>query len=255
MARKGLFWTPPGPRAEDVFTDREQSREVLRSFFRELLARPFTPDERFTPIKAFHGVGGAGKTALRNKAVDDFRRETSDQGGYPLAFAEVDLDSDIVTPEYPIFELFFRHLRTALKKVEVPLPLFDVYCLAWKARLAESGDFGREQIEELLGKHEQTAGFVGTLWEQAKDYATTVKGARLLLHTAIAFRDRRRRQRYDERFPALELAELTNADFEQYAPLILAEDLIDFLTTQGERNSHPYALCLLIDGFERIRRR
>jgi hypothetical protein len=43
MARgEGALRAPPGPRAAEVFTDREQARTLLGEFFRELLARPFT---------------------------------------------------------------------------------------------------------------------------------------------------------------------------------------------------------------------
>ncbi|MCK0509769.1 tetratricopeptide repeat-containing protein [Aromatoleum buckelii] len=222
---------------------------MLRAFFIELLARPFILSK---PIKVFYGVGGAGKTALREKSINDFRAEMQDQGGPPLAFAQVDLDSDTFTPEYPIFDFFSRHLRTALKHAGCSLPLFDIYCLAWKARMAESAAFSRDEIEEFLGAPEKVSEVVGSIWAQFTDLATSIKGVNLALKAAIAFRDSRRAKRYAERFPNLELAELASADFEKHAHDVLAGDLLDFLEAQGERNSHPYALCIAVDGFERI---
>lgn len=250
MARsKGVFSPPPGPRTADVFTDREDARKVLRLFFEELLQRPFIASK---PIKVFYGVGGAGKTALREKSISDFHTQMSDQGGYPLAFAQIDLDSDSFTPEYPIFDLFSRHLRIALKQAGCSLPLFDLYCLAWTARMAESASFDREEIRDYLGIHEKTADVAGSFSTSFADLATSIKGVNLVLKAAIAFRDSRRAKRYAERFPNLELAEMTSADFEKNAHEVLASDLMDFLNMQGERNAHPYALCIVVDGFERI---
>jgi hypothetical protein len=215
----------------------------------ELLASPFISSK---PIKVFYGIGGAGKTALREKSINDFRAGMPDLGGYPLAFAQVDLDSDSFTPEYPIFDFLSRHLRIALKQAGCLLPLFDLYCLAWKARMADSNPFDRNEIEEFIGKYQEHADVAGSIWSQFTDIATSIKGVNLALKAAIAFRDSRRAKRYAERFPSLELAELASADFEKHAPNVLAGDLMDFLESQGERNGHPYALCIVVDGFERI---
>ncbi|WP_194271272.1 tetratricopeptide repeat protein [Zoogloea sp. 1C4] len=204
------------------------------------------------PVKVFYGVGGAGKSALRAKAVDECRARMSDQGGYPLAFAHVDLDSDRITPAYPIFDLFAGRLRAALKAAGCPLPLFDVYCLAWHARGMSSGTFSAEQVQDFLGTHQKASEVAGSWWAPLTDFATSLKGVDLVLKAGIAFRTAWHTRRYAVHFPNLELAELSEADFMQYAHHVLAHDLLAFLDAQRERNGHPKALCITIDGFERI---
>lgn len=251
MARhKDILSNPPVPSADDIFTDREAARDVLRGFFDELLARPFAPSRPL--IQVFHGVGGAGKSALCKKAVDDYRAQMSDQGGYPLAFAHVDLDNDRITPAYPIFDLFAGRLRPALKAAGCALPLFDLYCLAWHGSSIGDGRVSAEQVQDFLGTQQKSAEVAGSFWAPLTDFATSLKGVDLVRRAAIAFRSARHARRYAERFPGLELAELREADFKQHAAEVLAGDLVDFLTEQGERNGHPRAVCITLDGFERI---
>lgn len=251
MARhKHILSTPPVPSADDIFTDREAARDVLRGFFDELLARPFAPSRPL--IKVFHGVGGAGKSALCKKAVDDYRADMSDQGGYPLAFAYVDLDNDRVTPAYPVFDLFAGRLRPALKDAGCALPLFDLYCLAWHGSSLGDGRVSAEEVQDFLGTQQKFAELAGSFWAPLGELATTLKGVDLVRKAAIAFRAARQAKRYALRFPGLELTELREADFKKHAPDVLAHDLLDFLTEQGERNGHPRAVCITLDGFERI---
>ncbi len=251
MARyKHILSNPPVPGADDIFTDREAARDVLRGFFDELLARPFAPSRPL--IKAFHGVGGAGKSALCKKAVDDYRADMSDQGGYPLAFAHVDLDNDRITPAYPVFDLFAGRLRPALKDAGCALPLFDLYCLAWHGSSLGDGRVSAEEVQDFLGTQQKAAEVASSFWASLGELATTFKAVDLVRKAAIAFRAERQAKRYAQRFPGLELTELREADFKRHAAEVLAVDLLDFLTEQGERNGHPRAVCITLDGFERI---
>ncbi|MDD2669537.1 tetratricopeptide repeat protein [Zoogloea sp.] len=251
MARhKHILSNPPVPSADDIFTDREAARDVLRGFFDELLARPFAPSRPL--IQVFHGVGGAGKSALCKKAVDDYRAEMSDQGGYPLAFAHVDLDNDRITPAYPVFDLFAGRLRPALKDAGCALPLFDLFCLAWHGSSVGDGRVSAEQVQDFLGTQQKALEVAGAWWAPLGELATTLKGVDLVRRAAIAFRAARHAKRYAQRFPGLELTELREADFKRHAAEVLAGDLLDFLTEQGERNGHPRAVCITLDGFERI---
>uniref|UniRef100_UPI0035B2B911 tetratricopeptide repeat protein n=1 Tax=Zoogloea sp. TaxID=49181 RepID=UPI0035B2B911 len=251
MARhKHILSNPPVPSADDIFTDREAAREVLRGFFDELLARPFAPSRPL--IQVFHGVGGAGKSALCKKAVDDYRADMSDQGGYPLAFAHVDLDNDRITPAYPVFDLFAVRLRPALKDAGCALPLFDLYCLAWHGSSLGDGRVSAEEVQDFLGTQQKAAEVAGSFWAPLTDFATSLKAVDLVRKAAIAFRAARQAKRYAQRFPGLELTELREADFKRHAAEVLAVDLVDFLTEQGERNGHPRAVCITLDGFERI---
>ena len=251
MARhKHILSNPPVPSADDIFTDREAAREVLRGFFDELLARPFAPARPL--IQVFHGVGGAGKSALCKKAVDDYRAQMSDQGGYPLAFAHVDLDNDRITPAYPVFDLFAGRLRPALKDAGCALPLFDLYCLAWHGSSLGDGRVSAEEVQDFLGTQQKAAEVAGSFWAPLTDFATSLKAVDLVRKAGIAFRAARQARRYAQRFPGLELTELREADFKRHAAEVLAGDLLDFLTEQGERNGHPRAVCITLDGFERI---
>ncbi|WP_298622191.1 tetratricopeptide repeat protein [uncultured Zoogloea sp.] len=251
MARhKHILSNPPVPSADDIFTDREAARDVLRGFFDELLARPFAPSRPL--IQVFHGVGGAGKSALCKKAVDDYRADMSDQGGYPLAFAHVDLDNDRVTPAYPVFDLFAGRLRPALKDAGCALPLFDLYCLAWHGSSLGDGRVSAEEVQDFLGTQQKAAEVAGSFWAPLTDFATSLKAVDLVRKAGIAFRAARQARRYAQRFPGLELTELREADFKRHAAEVLAGDLLDFLTEQGERNGHPRAVCITLDGFERI---
>ncbi len=251
MARhKHILSNPPVPSADDIFTDREAARDVLRGFFDELLARPFAPARPL--IQVFHGVGGAGKSALCKKAVDDYRAQMSDQGGYPLAFAHVDLDNDRVTPAYPVFDLFAGRLRPALKDAGCALPLFDLYCLAWHGSSLGDGRVSAEEVQDFLGTQQKSAEVAGSFWAPLTDFATSLKAVDLVRRVGIAFRSARQAKRYAQRFPGLELTELREADFKRHAAEVLAVDLLDFLTEQGERNGHPRAVCITLDGFERI---
>lgn len=251
MARHAdIVFNPPVPSADDIFTDREAARDVLRGFFDELLARPFAPSRPL--IKVFHGVGGAGKSALCKKAVDDYRAEMSDQGGYPLAFAHVDLDNDRITPAYPVFDLFAGRLRPALKHAGCAMPLFDLYCLAWHGSSLGDGRVSAEEVKDFLGTPQKALEVAGTWLPSLGELATSLKAVDLVRKAAIAFRAARQAKRYAQRFPGLELTELREADFKKHAPDVLAHDLLDFLTEQGERNGHPRAVCITLDGFERI---
>ena len=251
MARhKHILSNPPVPSADDIFTDREAARDVLRGFFDELLARPFAPSRPL--IQVFHGVGGAGKSALCKKAVDDYRADMSDQGGYPLAFAHVDLDNDRITPAYPVFDLFAGRLRPALKDAGCALPLFDLYCLAWHGSSLGDGRVSAEEVQDFLGTQQKAAEVAGSFWAPLTDFATSLKAVDLVRKAGIAFRAARQAKRYAQRFPGLELTELREADFKRHAAEVLAGDLLDFLTEQGERNGHPRAVCITLDGFERI---
>jgi hypothetical protein len=90
----------------------------------------------------------------------------------PLAFAQVDLDSDAITPAYPIIHLL--RLHAALKLARCSLPLFDLYCLAWKAKRAESAPLTRAEVAEFLGAPESASHIVGAFRDQVKDLAEEV---------------------------------------------------------------------------------
>lgn len=238
----------PVPTADDIFTDRDVPRETLRGFFAGLLDAPSQPSR---PVKVFHGAGGAGKSALCKKAVDDFSAHMSDQGGYPLAFVHVDLEEIPLIQAHSVFELFANRLRPALNEAGCGLPLFDYYCREW-ADCSKRDKGGGDGTEEFMGTQHTAAEVVGSFLAPFVEVASSIKGVGLVFKLAATVLNNLNARDYARRFPSLNLADFNNADFEKHAPEVLAGELLHFLSEQAARNGHPRALCVILDGFERI---
>jgi|GEM_PF-3114792 len=238
------------PRALALFTDRETQRTAIDAHLTRL--RSGLGDTE-AGVLHFHGVGGVGKTTLRQKAVADFRAKL-DGDMYdidPFALAEVDLDADSVRPDTPIPHILGR-LRTALNKAGVRTPLFDYLYLAWRQE-----EFPDQQIR--LEKHGSTAGVVGGILDAA-ELVGNVAGAMGigLPSTAVAkgfhtllpkvgewFHQTRARQRFDGQPEGWSQRER----IERMAAL-LGLDLLSAI-----EHTPQMAICLAVDGFERVQSR
>ena len=95
--------------ALQLFTDRNQERELLRHFFERLPRVHRVHDVRpEKPILSIWGVGGIGKTKLLEKATEDLGQRLAG-----LRLISLDLDHDRWTSSSSVAE-FFWHLRSRL---------------------------------------------------------------------------------------------------------------------------------------------
>jgi hypothetical protein len=93
------------PSALELFTDRDNERELLRDFFQRLAHPTGRPGK---PILSFWGIGGIGKTTLLKKAKEELGADLPN-----FRIVSLDLDHDSWRPNSPI-EKFYWHLRSQL---------------------------------------------------------------------------------------------------------------------------------------------
>jgi tetratricopeptide (TPR) repeat protein len=242
-----------------LFTDRTHERELLRHFFERLARVHRVHDVRpEKPILSIWGVGGIGKTKLLEKATEELGQRL---GG--LRLISLDLDHDRWTPSSSVGE-FFWHLRSRLWEAKprglkggagIETPLFDyLYFALWRAQHpGENFALSDSVLKDLLST--STLGTTilaeasGKLAAGVYDVATAgsaVGGLVQLLGKALTYlRNRDRKGLLNKR--GLNPEFMTEKDMEAELALVLAADVEQWL------EDHPNdALCVAIDGFERI---
>ncbi|TDN43523.1 tetratricopeptide repeat protein [Azoarcus indigens] len=238
------------PRALALFTDRNEQRANIDAHLERLrLGLGHTQGA----VLSFYGVGGVGKTTLREKGIADFRAKLA-RDRYniaPFALAELDLDSDSIRPDLPV-ALFLGRVRTALRKAGLATPLFDYIYLTWlqaehpdqaiKLRRHTQGEgamAGLLDIADLIGNLGAAVGL------SVPSMATAQGFNKLFPRLGEWFQHSRAHQRFDASPQSWSQRERT-----ERMPTVLALDLLEAIA------HHPQtALCLVIDGFERVQSR
>jgi len=242
-----------------LFTDRTHERELLRHFFERLARVNGGHDVRpEKPILSIWGVGGIGKTKLLEKATEELAQRLAG-----LRLISLDLDHDRWTPSSSVAE-FFWHLRSRLWEAKsrgrgggagIETPLFDyLYFTLWRAQ-HPGANFGLSDsvLKDLLST--STLGTTILAEASAKlaagvsDVATAgsvVGGLFQLVDKALTYlRNRDRKGLLNKR--GLNPESMTEKDMETELAPVLAADVEQWL------EDHPNdALCVAIDGFERI---
>ncbi len=242
-----------------LFTDRNHERELLRHFFERLArvhwAHEVRPEK---PILSIWGVGGIGKTKLLEKATEELGQRLAG-----LRLICLDLDHDRWTLSSSVAE-FFWHLRSRLWGAKsrgigggagIETPLFDyLYFALWRAQHpGENFALSDSVLKDLLST--STLGTTILAEASAKlaagvyDVATAggvVGGLFQLLGKALTYlRNRDRKGLLNKR--GLNPESMTEKDMEAELASVLASDVEQWL------EDHPNdALCVAIDGFERI---
>ena len=239
------------PRALALFTDRNDQRDLIDAHLERL--REGQGHTRGA-VLSFYGVGGVGKTTLREKALADFRGKLK-QDLYniaPFALAELDLDSDSVRPDISMAYLLGR-VRTALHRAGLSTPLFDyVYLMWWREEypdqsisLHKSGSSeglvaGLLDTADLMGSLASTIGF------SVPSMAAAQGLNKLFPKLHDWFRESRARGRFEDGSPA----SWSQRERTERMPALLALDLVEAIA-----RSPQTAICLILDGFERVQSR
>ena len=242
-----------------LFTDRNYERALLHHFFEQLATVHPVQDVRPEKlILSIWGVGGIGKSRLLEKATAEL-----DPNLVRLRLIALDLDHDRWTPSSSLVE-FFWHLRSRLWAARprskgggagIETPLFDyLYFTLWRAQHpGENFALNDSVLTDLLNT--STLGTTTLAEASAKlaagvSEAATVGAAigglfQLLGKTLTYLRNRARKSLLNKR--GLNPESMTEKEMEAELAPVLAADVEQWL------EDHPdNALCVAIDGFERI---
>ena len=246
----GLLMSDSSPRALALFTDRDEQRAAIDAHLERLRA-----GEGHTQgsVLSFYGVGGVGKTTLREKGLAEFRAKLQ-QDLYsiaPFALAELDLDTDSVRPEIPVAHLLGR-VRTVLRKAGISTPLFDYAYLMWwreenpdQAISLRKHTHGEGVLVGLLDTADLVVNLAATVGLSLPSMAAAQGLNKLFPKTHDWFQHSRARPRFDGSPQSWSQRERT-----ERMPALIALDLLDAVA-----HSPQTAICLVIDGFERVQSR
>lgn len=245
------------PLALRLFTDRDEPREVLRRFFQHIKDGAIGASDDARPILSFYGVGGVGKSALLAKALDDFaaaeQADLYEIEQRHLRAAVVDLDVGTITHDVGIERVMVR-VRNRLNAQGLSTPHFDYLYALWvseeqpeqgiqlPANLAPSA----ATLDDQLSAWDALSRLAGFLGETIPG-ANTVRQGLSGLKKLQAWVERSRiRIRFADGLPMgwpqrLRLERM---------PALLAFDLLGAISHQPQ-----LALCLAVDGFERVQTR
>jgi tetratricopeptide (TPR) repeat protein len=231
-----------------LFTDRDDERALLRNFFERLAHRHSRPSK---PILNIWGVGGIGKTSLLKTAVKELDR---DLAGLRLIF--LDLDHDRWAPSTSVAE-FFWQMRSQLGTTKprgasgghgIATPLFDyLYFALWRAQHpGERFDSSDSVLNDLLNTSTHGSSIIAEASAKLGTAGSAATGFIFVLDKALsALRNRARKGLLSNR--GLNPEAMTVKEMETELGPVLAADLEHWL------ENHPDdALCLVVDGFERI---
>ena len=235
------------PAIHEVFTDRIDERKRIGAFLDGLAA---TPMRRNKPILVFYGVGGMGKTSIKRETIRNWR-ENASLGAVELCFADCNIDADEFTPDYSIMSFFGTVLRPALRAAGFQLPLFESFYYTWFGKSNADIELSKSSlVSEALGTGGDSVDTLSSLVSGLESLGASFKGTALAIKAFSAFREMRSRRKLVHLFPELDLNAITLKQFHDYAGPVLAADL-----EAGFERKPNKALCIVIDGFERIQSR
>ena len=246
----GFHVSDSQPRAIALFTDRDEQRAAIAGHL-ERLREGLGHTQG--ALLSFYGVGGVGKTTLREKGVAEFRARLK-QDLYsiaPFALAQLDLDTDSVQPDIPIAHLLGR-VRTALRRADVATPLFDYAYLMWwqdenpdqAIRLSKRAQ-GEGGLGGLLDVADLAANLGATVGLSLPSMATPQSLHKIFPKLYEWFQNSRAAARFDGSPQSWSQRERT-----ERLPVLLALDLLEAIARKPQTS-----ICLVIDGFERVQSR
>jgi len=251
--------------ALQFFTDREEERSIIKRFFQSIME----PEQVIKkPILNFYGVGGAGKSSLVNKAIQEWTEESSSQRkAHKVAL--VDFDHSEAEKNYTIAHALWD-IRSSLARTGILMYYFDaLYAIYWAkthggqdsnlelSPLAKVFDFGlsrNEVVDDVMGGIENiipeswTSAF-GNLFDAAEEATTSVKsvvgGAKFLASLV----NNKTIKKVAERLEFDPIVQIEDKSAEEIQ-IIMAEVFGIELAATLEKED--ISLTLVIDGFERI---
>ncbi len=235
------------PRELALFCDRTFERAAIREFLSRLQQGN---GHEHPSVLSFYGVGGVGKTRLREKSLADSRAGIERDVCIltPPRIAEIDLDSDSVKPDTPVAQILGR-VRTALQRQRIRTPSFDYLYLIWwsEENPGQTIDLTRRTEHEKIGAGfldvAELASDLASLFGMALPEIAAAQGVRKLFPQLIERFERHRvRQRFDGTPEGWSQTERV-----ERMPVLLANDLLDAIAHQPQTT-----ICLVIDGFERV---
>lgn len=236
------------PSAQEIFADRVDERGRLAGFLSALRATPFVKPPK--SVLSFYGVAGIGKSALLRKVVADFEIAcgTKKAKGVSVDCVICDIDREEFTPDHPSMTFYGSTLRPALHAAGFSIPLFDLLYIAWWGRTNPNLPLDLDSTVAGLMDTASKGSEVANVAAQFMGFvAAGFKAGELAFKTCKYAKDKIDQRRFAALFGEVDLETQTATELERFAPAVLAEDLISSL----KKNKNK-ALCLAIDGFERI---
>jgi len=249
--------------ALQFFTDREKERDIIKRFFKSTME----PDDVIEkPILNFYGVGGAGKSSLVKKVIQEWAKESPSKA---FKVALVDFDHSEAEKNYtPAHALW--DIRSSLARSGVMMYYFDaLYAIYWsKTRagqdanldlspLAKAFDFGLDQNETTSSLVDGVSNMIPDSWSEAfgnlfdsADNATS--SVKLGIVGAKFFANIRNNQKIKGIAERLDFDQISNMedksaeDIQKMMAEVFGIELAE--TLENDKQS----LALVIDGFERI---
>ena len=238
------------PSAQEVFTDRVDEQALLAQFFSAIRQPGVLPAK---PVLSFYGVGGVGKTTLMKRALLSLKANPLDP---PLTLANCDLDNEEHRPDMGTMPFFAKTLRPALRRAGIPLPLFEAYFRVWWGKanpdtpyneaslfgdVIKQGDRGMGIIDGISSAAEVAVG-------AALGFLTVgIRGADMAGASIRYFQKLSRADKLSNQLK-LDLEQLELKSFSEHVAAVMACDLMIWFAHAPEKR----ALCLVLDGFERI---
>src|SRR5690606_20676538 len=132
------------------------------------------------PLLHFFGVGGSGKSSLRQRAVRQVAESHASRR--TLHLVQLDFDTEDSSTQSSAFDMLCRKLRLELRRqAKIELPLFDVYSLAWAAKRAGDAIMSQSEMKLYLHSSERVSDVLREVWDRLGDVAASIKGVNLVL--------------------------------------------------------------------------
>ncbi|RME58150.1 hypothetical protein D6779_07115, partial [Candidatus Parcubacteria bacterium] len=252
--------------ALQFFTDRETERSIIKRFFQAIM-QPETPVEK--PVLNFYGVGGAGKSNLVRKAIQEWSEESPSKS---FRVALVDFDHPEAEKNYtPATALW--DIRSALARAGIMMYYFDaLYAIYWSkthagqdanldlSPLAKAFDFGLdkgEKTNEVFGFFsniipETWADAFGDLLSSAENATSGMKLGVVAARFFANLRNNKKIKATAKRLDFRQIRQLEEMDPEELRRMMAEIFGIELADTLEQDN---LSLVLALDGFERIQQK
>ena len=238
------------PTALDIFTDRVNEQTYIRDLFTQLCATPYSHPAK--PLLSFYGVGGIGKSTLREQAITNWQaHQLATKPAVMLDCIVCDLDKTAFNPDTKPMEFYGGTLRPLLLRAGIKPVMFDLLYMAWWGKTNPNRELNLEDgIDGLLGNLGEASSTLSSFVEALGSLASGIEAVQLGKKSLGVLKQKLRERRYLKEFEDKPLESLSEDELAEHAPTVLAEDILHHL-----RGAHgKKALCLVLDGFERIQK-